>query len=137
MIQAQRRGESSSESCSILNPMQASFPIRVSKSQHCLILPALPAGVALLQWLWPKEAVEQRWAGFASGVSKLKVHVSHPSGKLHIAIVLGMLKSGYHSNRRRKLRVFIRNKKPVMGNLCSFLKCLSRFKTRVKFKLGL
>lgn len=73
---------------------------------------------------------------FASGASKLEVHGSHPSGKLHKAIVLDMLKSGYHRNRR-KLRVFIRNKKIVMDNLCSFLKCLSRFKTRVKFKLGL
>lgn len=77
----------------------------------------------------------KRWDGFASGASKLEVHGTHPSGKLHKAVVLGMLKSGYHSNRRRKLRVFIRNKKIVMDNLYSFLKYLSRFKTRVKFKL--
>lgn len=81
--------------------------------------------------------MEQRWAGFVSGVSKLEVHGTHPSGKLHTVIVLGMLKSGYHSSRRRKLGVFIRNKKTVMDNLCSFLKCLSRFKTRMKFKLVL
>lgn len=59
--------------------------------------------------------MEQRWAGFASGASKLEVHGTHPSGKLLKAIVLGMLKSGYHSNRRRKLRVFIMNKKNSNG----------------------
>lgn len=82
--------------------------------------------------------MEQRWAGFASGASNFEVHGTHPNGKLLKAIVLGMLKCGYHSNRRIKLRVFITNKKKiVMDNLCSFFKCLSRFKTRVKFNLGL
>lgn len=52
------------------------------------------------------------------GVSKLRIYFTHPSGKLHIAMVLYMLKSGYHSNNRmRKPRFFIRNKRMVMENL--------------------
>lgn len=119
---------------------EKSFPIKVFRSQnHCS--PASPPC-----WSGPSvvtvaggdcltSALEQRWTGFVVDVSKWQIHFSHPSGKLRIALVLCVLRSGCHSNNRmRKLRFFIGIKKMVMENLGSLLKRLSMFKNRVELK---
>lgn len=99
------------------------FPSKVFKSQNCCS-PATPACwsgpsvVTVAEGDCLTSALEQRWTGFVVDVSKWQIHFSHPSGKLHIALVLCVLRSGCHSNNRmRKLRFFTGSKRMVMENL--------------------